>query len=154
MGVILLFISCSSNDDEIDCELFDPAFADLYIKLVDIQGNNLIENGTIDPDKISVRGDFPGASFRFVPADEYSKPDAYYRELDNTLKLFIPNKSRFQYTIHLNSTDAIQVNFSAELIKLPCGLFYFKPNKVLFNNKSINLREVPPLQFVAVLELK
>ena len=64
--LIGLLLSCSNNDDDgIDCSLFDPAFPELYIRLVDETGTNLIDNGTIDPDNITIEGNFSNADFRF-----------------------------------------------------------------------------------------
>lgn len=139
---------------EINCELFDTAFPLLFIRLVDSSGNNLIENETIDPNNVSVEGDFPRADFEFVPADEFANPDAYIRALDNSLRLFLPNEATFQYVIHLDDLDkTIKVDFTAELTKIPCDLSYFKPIEGSYNDETLKLKEVPPLQFVAVLEI-
>jgi hypothetical protein len=55
----LLFSICSNEDnDGIDCELFDPAYPSLYIRIVDDTGANLIENKTIDSNNINVEGNF------------------------------------------------------------------------------------------------
>ena len=74
----ILFTSCSSDDDNgIDCSLFDPAFPELYIRLVDETGANLIENGTFDPENITIEGDFSNPDFRYIPPSEYD--DEYIR---------------------------------------------------------------------------
>ncbi len=148
-----IWIGCSNNDEEIDCELIDFAFPSLFIRLVDDAGTNLIENGTIDPDDISVQGDFKSPGFQIIPAREFALPDADIRELDHTIMLFIPNQSTFQYTIHWSDMNSIQVDFSAEFTKLPCFLFYYKPIGGVFKNETFDFREIPPLQFVAELEL-
>ena len=36
-----LFPSCTSDDDGIDCEIFDPAFPSLFIRIVDATGATL-----------------------------------------------------------------------------------------------------------------
>ena len=66
-----LFPSCTSDDDGIDCEIFDPAFPSLFIRIVDATGANLIENENIDPNNITVEGDFPNAGFQFIPASVF-----------------------------------------------------------------------------------
>lgn len=148
----LLCLSCSNND-AIDCTLFDPAFPELYIRIADATGNNLIENGTVDPDRITVEGDFPGAGFRFIPADEYAEPDSEARALDNTLSLFIPRESKFRYTIHLDDLDPIDVDFTAALTKIPCDLTYFKPIGADSNNKTLEFKEISSLQYLVIIEL-
>lgn len=150
----LLFSNCSNDDDEgIDCALFDPAFPTLFLRIVDNTGVNLIRNGTIDSSNITVEGDFSGAGFQFVPANEFATPDSEIRELDNSLYLFIPNESKFQYTIKLDDFKTIAVNFKAEHIKIPCDLSYFKPVEADFNDEELKLKEISPLQFLVVIEL-
>ena len=150
----LLFLSCSNDDnDGIDCALFDPAFPSLYIRIVDDAGTNLIENGTIDPNNITVEGNFTGAGFRYIPKNEFAVPSAYIRAFDNTLFLFVPNEPIFQYTINLNDTDSIDLVFTAELTKIPCDISYFKPNGGVYNNETLELSVVPPLQFLAIIEM-
>ena len=149
----LLFTSCGNDDDGIDCALFDPAFSVLYIRIVDNSGNNLIENGTIHPNDISVDGDFSGASFQFIPADELSSPDATVREFDNTIRLFIPDQPTFQYTIRFNEAHVINIDFTAELTRIPCNLSYFTPNRGIYNDEALELTEVSSLQVLAIIEI-
>ncbi len=149
------FMGCSSDDkEEIDCSLFDPAFPSLFIRIVDSTGVNLIGNGTLDPDNISVEGDFPGAAFRFIPANELANPDADIRKLDNSLWLFIPSRSTFRYTIHLGDIDkTINVAITTEPTRIPCGITYYTPIEGVYNNETLELSEVPPLQFYGDLEV-
>lgn len=149
-----LFQSCSRDDDDgIDCQLFDPAFPSLLIRIVDTTGTNIIENGTIDPNNIVVEGDFTNAGFQFIPANEFAAPDADIRELDNTLNLYIPNESSFQYTINLDNFETINLGFSAELTRIPCDIAFFTPTSVTFNGETIELNEMSSLQFLAIIEL-
>lgn len=151
--LVLLFSNCSNDDVGIDCALFDPAFPNLYLRIVDNTGANLIENGTIDPNNITVEGDFSGAGFRFIPADEFANPDSEIREFDNTLNLFIPYESTFQYSINLDDYETINVNFKAEHTKIPCDLSYYKPIEAEFKDDKLELKEIPPLQYIVVVEL-
>jgi len=150
----LLFSSCSDDDNGgIDCALFDPAFPSLSIRIVDDTGANLIENGTINPNDITVEGNFSGAGFQFIPVNEFVNPDADIREFDNTLRLFIPNEPTFQYTINLNDMDSIDIDFTAELTRIPCDISYFKPNGSVYNNETFELSEFFLLQFLVIIEL-
>ena len=152
----ILISSCSNNDDDgIDCSLFDPAFPELYIRLVDETGANLIENGTIDPENITVEGDFSNPGFRYIPPNEYAEPDADIRKYDNTLFLFIANESKFEYTINLNDTTSINLEFDARFAELPCEVSYFIPTKLIYNDQTIESEnaETDELIFLAEIEI-
>ncbi len=152
----ILFISCSSDDDNgIDCSLFDPAFPELYIRLVDETGTNLIENGTIDPENITIEGDFSNPGFRHIPPSEFGEPDAEIRKYDNTLFLFIANESNFEYTINLDDSTSIILNFEARFTELPCEVSYYIPTKLTYNNQNIESEntESDELTFLAEIEL-
>jgi len=152
----ILISSCSNNDDDgIDCSLFDPAFPELYIRLVDETGANLIENGTVDPENIIVEGDFSNPGFRYIPPNEFAEPDADIRKYDNTLYLFIPNKSKSEYTINLNDTTSIILEFDARFAELPCDVSYFIPTKLIYNGQNIESEnaETDELIFLAEIEI-
>ncbi|MCM4171999.1 hypothetical protein DHD32_10945 [Arenibacter sp. TNZ] len=152
IAAIFLLNGCS-EDDNIDCALFDPAFPSLFLKLIDASGNNLIELGTIDPNAIRVDGEFPNAGFIFIPANEFAVPDTDIRKLDNTIQLFIPTESHYQYSIHLSDSDSLLVDFSAKLTRIPCGLSYFLPTGVVVKNVEFEFTELSPLQFLVVIKL-
>ncbi len=156
--LIAAFISgCSNNNDDdngIDCRLFDPEFPELYLRLVDENGANLITNGTIDPENITVEGDFMNPGFRYNPPHEYAEPDADIRKYDNTLSIFIPREAKFKYTINLNETTSITLEFEAELIEIPCGLSYYVPTAAVWNHQEIALqKEEFDLQFLIEVTL-
>ena len=152
----ILFIGCSSDDDNgIDCSLFDPAFPELYIRIVDETGDNVIENGTIDPENITVEGDFSNPEFRYIPPSEFGEPDAEIRKYDNTLFLFIANESDFEYTINLDDSTSIILNFEARFAELPCGVSYYIPTGLTYNNQNIESEnmDIDELTFLAEIEL-
>ncbi|MCQ0112549.1 hypothetical protein [Zhouia amylolytica] len=149
----LFIASCSNKDDGIDCSLFDPAFPELNVRITDEAGNNLIENGTIDPDSITVTGDFSGAGFRYIPAIDYVSPDAEIRAFDHTLSLYIPRESEFQYTINLKDYEAINIDFTAIFTKIPCDLSYYIPSEAFYDNEKLELQEISPLQFLVIIVL-
>lgn len=161
MKVILLFFaictilsSCTNDDEnEIDCRLFDPVFPSLYVSLIDENGENLFENGTINPDSLRVTGNFEGAGFDFNPANEFAVPDADIRKLDNTIGLAVPNLETFQHTIFWSQNDSIVVDVTGELTKIPCNISYITPMNATYKGAQITLTEVPSLQFLLVLEL-
>ena len=152
----ILLTSCSNDDDNgIDCSLFDPAFPQLYIRLVDETGANLIENGTFDPENITVEGDFANPGYRYIPHNEFAEPDADIRKYDNTLFLFIANESKFEYTINLDDSTSIILNFDARFAELPCEVSYFIPTKLIYNNQNIESEnaETDELTFLAEIQI-
>ena len=149
----LLLAACSDDDDEINCELFDPAFPALFLRIVDDSGTNRIENGTVDPENIEVEGDFLGAGFQFIPANEFADPDSSIRELDNTLNLSLPNESRFRYLLRIDNFEPVTITFTAELTEIPCDIIYFTPIRAESNGQELELQETFPLEFLVVLEL-
>jgi len=151
----LLAYSCSNNDDGgIDCSLFDPAFPELYIRLVDETGTNLLENGTIDPEDITVQGDFSNPGFRYIPPHEFAEPDSYIRKYDNTLFLFIANESNFEYSINLNDTTSIILEFDARFAELPCEVSYFIPTKLIYNGQNIESENGETDELIFLAEIK
>ncbi|CAN0581850.1 unnamed protein product [Ectocarpus sp. 12 AP-2014] len=153
IAVGMLFSCSNTDEEEIDCRLFDPAFPSLYLRLEDENGVNLFENGSIDPDSLRVTGNFEGAGFYFNPANEFAVPDADIRKLDNTIGLAVPNQATFQHTIFWSQNDSIVVGAIGSLTELPCNISYFTPINATYNGSQVTLTEVPPLQFLVVLEL-
>lgn len=151
--ILPICLGCLGDDDEgIDCALFDPAFPTLYLELVDADGVNLFENGTLNPEDISVEGDFPNAGFIFNPPNELAVPDSDIRRLDNTIQLFIPQQSNFQYTIMLSETESISMSFTAVFTRIPCNLSYYLPIDGSFDGATVELTEVSSLQFLGVIQ--
>ena len=94
-----------------------------------------------------------GLGFRFNPPNEFANPDSEIREFDNTIELFIPNESTFQYVIKLNDTETVTLDFLAELTKIPCNITYYTPTGVVYNTQNLELREGSSLEFITDIEL-
>jgi len=145
---ITLITGCTNNDDnETDCSLFDPIFPNLYIKIVDFTGNNLLENEMINLDNIIVEGDFSNVGFIFVSENEETN------ELGNSLLLSIPNESISRYTIHISDTETINLDFKTEQIKIDCDITYNIPTEVEFRTEKLEITEIETLQYVIEIEL-
>ena len=142
---IITFINCKSGIDE--CSLFDPVFPTLHLKIVDSTGANLIENGTFKPEDITVKGDFFNASFKFVPENENNS------NLNNSLFLSIPNQLTSRYTINLNETETVAIDFKTEFTEIDCGVTYYKPIEAKVKTKVLELMEFESLQYYIVIEL-
>lgn len=151
-GVLILvftvttLISCSNKDGE-DCSLFDPVFPSLYLKIVDSNGTNLLENETFKSEDISVKGNFSNASFVFVSENEDNI------NLNNTLFLAIPNQLESKYSIQLNDSEIIEIDFKVEKVEIACNISYNKPVEALFREENLELKEFDSLQYYLVVEL-
>ncbi len=128
-------LSCNTDDDSIDCALFDPAFPSLILKFVDENGDNLIENGTILPDDISATGNFTGAGFRFIPPSMAIQPQPF----DNTISLSIASMESFQHTIRLKDQQPISIDFGAEKVNIQCNISYYIPVNANSNGNDLNI---------------
>jgi phosphatidate phosphatase PAH1 len=144
----IFLVNCSQKDDGgIDCSLFDPVFPSLYLKIIDANGVNLFENGTFNPEDVSTKGNFSNAGFNFISINEDN------RSLDNSLLLSIPNQLASTYTIQLNSTNTIAIDFKTEEVKLPCSISYYKPTEAQLLTKKLELKEFDTLQYCIIIEL-
>lgn len=145
-SLFLMFASCESTDDEvIDCTLFDPSFPQFFVKFVDNDGNNLIENGSLSPKDIKVSGDFENAFGHVVPGSHFKFPE------NNTLNLGLAQKISFEYHIEIKETLLRTLKFTAEKRKIPCDISFFVPLTVSYGNLALQLDEESALKyFVAI----
>ena len=146
---VITFNNCTQKDDDdtVDCSLFDPVFPSLYLKIVDINGINLFENGTFKSEDVSIEGDFSNADFNFISVKEDN------RSLDNSLSLSIPNQLKSTYTIKLNDSEIIVVDFKTKEVKISCGVSYYKPLEAQLLTENLELKEFDQLQYYIVIEL-
>lgn len=144
----LLLTSCSVDDDGIDCALYDPMFPTLFVKFVNESGENLIENGTLDPEQISIETDFLHGSFIFHPENDFANPDAELRVFDNTMELYIPRETNFHYTISFEETEIASLDFTAKETAIACGISYFIPIKAESEGNILEIQEFSGLRFL------
>lgn len=147
----LLCFSCQNDDDnQLDCGLYAPAFPSVFLKITDDNGNNLLENGTINPDDIILQS---GLGFRYNPASKSTNANDDIKVLDNTLELYIPNDTAFDYIFQLNDAQTVELHFATEALAAACGLVYFVPTSVVYNNQDQTLDEVFPQVFLTSISL-
>ena len=111
---------------------------------------SLVDHSSLSWKEITLQN---GLGFRFNPPNEFANPDSEIREFDNTIELFIPNESTFQYVIKLNDTETVTLDFLAELTKIPCNITYYTPTGVVYNTQNLELREGSSLEFITDIEL-
>lgn len=142
---VLCLTSCKNNDkEEIDCALFDPAISNLFIKLIDAEGNNLIENETYIADDITVL--FNESTYtNVVYNDVQGIENLIVLNLigingDNTIKINLSN----------NITDTLILNLTTE--SEVCGWTFFTLNSATYNDEIKTIEDFNGNYLITVLK--
>ena len=139
---LVLTVSCLDNvdDNTFDCALFDPAFPVITITYLDDQGNNLIRNGTLNPDDISVLfSDGSVGGTVILPGANEENSDN--NVLDYTVSIALPRSESESYTIQLNDETMDELQLMASRQDLPCNISYFIPTNATYNGVNTTLVE-------------
>ncbi|RCS25959.1 hypothetical protein DUT90_09260 [Polaribacter sp. WD7] len=144
-GVI---ISCYEKEN-INCLTFEIERPQLFIKIINNEGVNLIENGTINSTNITIEENSSNISFTFIPEGQFGD----FNEFDNSIALTVPNESDFRYTVAINDFETIVLDFTLVLTNALCNVSFFQPESVNFNDKELQLMEFPPRQYLIVVAL-
>lgn len=119
----LLSISCNNTD----CITDDPIFRSLFVKLVDSDGNNLIENGTFNSEAIIYQ--FSDATYTGVVFNDV-------QGLENLIIINLrgPELSH-SYEIQLSESqiDILELSLLEIDKDDPCGFSYFIPEDASYN---------------------
>lgn len=135
----LIFIqSCKNDDETCDYALYDPvALRTVFIKLVDTNGNNLIENETYNSNNIEVS--FNG----------YTNTSPFFEntpELENLIAVTVIGiEGDNTYEIKLNNTitDTLILNLDSEILgNEPCTSTYFTINNTSYNNTNQTVEDL------------
>ncbi|WP_372752790.1 hypothetical protein [Mariniflexile sp.] len=122
---ICLF-SCKDDKEEVDCSLLDFANPSLFIKLLDANGNNLIENKVYNSDDISII--FNGYTMTNVVIDNVES-------LENLIVLNligVEGNNIFEIKLSDTETDTLIMNLTVE--SKYCGWTFLKLNSVTYND--------------------
>lgn len=132
--ILCIMASCSKDEKEtIDCALFDPAISNLFIKLVDEEGNNLIENETYIADDITVL------------FNDYLYTNVVFNDVEGIENLItlnvIGNDGDNTIKIQLSSgeTDTLILNLTAE--SEICGWTFFSINSAIYNDIILTIED-------------
>ena len=124
---LVLLYSCSSDDDLV-CSINSN---NIFVKLVDNEGNNLIENETYLADEIVVR---------FNAAYEFT--NVVFNEVEGLENLIAINifgeqgNNTFEIQLSDSETDTLILNLNKEIIDGPCGNVYYILNSVTYNGND------------------
>jgi hypothetical protein len=127
----LLLFSCNSDESEseIICDFPGAITSNLFIELVNAQGENLIENGTYIPTDITI--DFNGNTLTNVV---FTKVEG----LENFAYVGIfgeDGDNAFEINLSDTETDALVLNLTREEISGPCAQFVFRLNSAGYNDE-------------------
>ena len=132
----LFLFSCSSDDEPVvACDLKQAIQSNLYIDLVNGQGENLIEKGTYNPDDITI--DFNGSTFTGTVftgvqgIENFIAIGIFGEDGENTLE------------IHLSETetDTLVMNLTRSETGGPCSQFVFALNSVVYNGETQDVQD-------------
>lgn len=139
---LLIFSSCQS-DDPVDCSVIDIAEQTFYIGLQNEQGENLLLNGTYNPEEIEITANNGDVNFRIITEDE-----AAYIALNEAI-LFRLNS---EYEIHLSPevTDIMEIEFSRE--QGICGTSIYTATKLTYNGEEQTIEEFRSNQKVMIIK--
>ena len=123
--IVFLFSNCSNDDDNgIDCSLFDPVIQQLFIELVDENGDNLLENGTFNIEQIRIR--FDNTEFQVVELGF----------IENVIPIQFVSQGENIYEIILSDTETDILLLDLSLREEICGIEFFDLETVTYNGEE------------------
>lgn len=132
--LLLFVLSCKNDDDnEVDCSVLDIAPPNIYIELVDGDGNNLIENKTYIADNITITfNDFviENVVFKNVPSiKNFIALSVFGNEGDNT------------FDVHLSDSETDKLTLNLSRAQVICGVTLHTINEARYNGKTQTLKD-------------
>lgn len=129
--IFLCFLSiwsCKTDKDDIDCSLYDFESRSLFIKLVDTEGNNLIENETYNADDI------------IILFNDYEIKNVVVKNVESINNLVVLNligtAGDNEFNIKLSNTEIDNLVLSLTAESAVCGYTFFKLNSVNYNGNN------------------
>lgn len=127
--LVALVASCKQEDDELDCSLVDCAFQSFSIELIDMDGTNLLANGTYDKSTIIVSKDG-----NQVNSNLNTSEVLYFEVLGDA------GKNSYKIKLNDSETDILELDLSGENIRRGCCGPYYQINTILYNGVA---QEIP-----------
>lgn len=147
MLVALLLFSCGNNDDDVACLSIDPSDSNLFIDLVNAQGENLIANGTYAAEDIIVR-------FRDF---ETTNPVVTVEGFENFILVSVlggvQGNNTFEIVLSDTTTDTLVVNVSVEEGGGECNFTRYTINAAVYNDNTQTIEDVGSGQLIRVVRL-
>ena len=158
--LLVFLLGCAGDDDEeIECSLEENALLDSYyspqflIRLVDASGENLLENGSIDPEIITIQSDSGNSDFVYIPEIENAAPNSIASEIQYSLGVFmLGGKETYKYQISVEGFETTDLVIRAEQIEEPC-YSYIIPISASINGEVLAQIEVSETELLVILPL-
>ncbi|MDN3595817.1 hypothetical protein [Zunongwangia endophytica] len=158
--LLVFLVGCAGDDDgETECSSRQDVLLDSYyspqclIRLVDASGENLIENGSIDPETIKIESDLGDPGFVYIPEIEYAEPNSKLSEAQYSLGVFLLGYTEtFQYQISIDGYETVDLVLQAEQIEEPC-YSYIIPVGASVNGEVLEEIEISEFELLVVLPL-
>jgi len=141
--VLLLMMSCGSNDDGVDCSLVDCAFQRFTIELVDELGNNLLTNGTYNNDEVTVTKN--GTPLFFGS----STSEAISFQVRGEV-----GQNTYEIQLGETETDTLVLTLSGEDIRTGCCGPYFPITMIVYNGEELEGEIDPDFYFGKITVVK
>jgi hypothetical protein len=141
----LSLISCTSEDDEIDCSVIDIAPQLFFIEYLDEDGNNLLDNGTYVPEEIEVTLDDVAMGEVYTHTEESFLIIYEYGGLQN-------NESDYIIKLSSTETDIMQLEYSQKAGI--CGTHIFTVERAVYNNVEMDLENYMGNEKITVIKPK
>lgn len=126
--------SCKNDDEpEIDCALYDPFISSLFIKLIDNEGQNLIENNTYIAEDITVS--FNGYNYTNVVFNDVQGIE----NLINLNLIGVDGDNTVKINLSQEVTDSLILNLTAE--SQICGWTFITLNSATYNGALQELED-------------
>lgn len=141
--LVLSLLSCSSNEDGIDCSLLDIAPQLFFIEYIDEDGHNLLEDGTYVHEEIEVMVDGE------VMGEVYSFPEKTFLIIYEHGQL---QNNDSDYIIKLSSTetDIMQLDYSQKAGL--CGTQIYTVERAVYNNEEMELQNYSGNEKITVVK--
>ena len=158
--LLVFLVGCAGDDEEeIECSLEKNALLDSYyspqflIRLVDASGENLLENGSIDPEIITIQSASGNSDFVYIPEIENTATNTIASEIQYSLGVFMAGgKETYKYQISVEGFETTDLVIRAEQIEEPC-YSYIIPISASINGEVLAQIEVSETELLVILPL-
>ncbi len=141
----ITLISCSSEDDEIDCGVIDLLPEVFFIEYLDNDGNNLLDDGTYNHEEIEITVDGE------VVGEVFTNPEKTFLII-HEYNAVQRNESDYLIKLSPKETDIMQLEYS-EGPGL-CGHYIYTVENAVYNGEEMELERYGGNEKITVIKTK
>lgn len=142
---VVTLISCSSEDDEIDCGVIDMVPEVFFIEYLDNEGNNLLDNGTYIHEEIEITVDGEVVGEVFTNTEETFLIIPEFNAVQK-------NESEYLIKLSPTETDVMQLEYSEETGI--CGHHIYTVENAVYNGEDMELERYGGNEKITVIKTK